>query len=327
MGLYLNHVNTVLQKMRQPAVTALSTDASSVTYRAQEAVQRAVTRVWNARQWTFKRRASVFATVANQADYLFPKDVGEPYSITLSDYPWRLRYISKAIFDQKVPNPVDTGNPRLLIPGNMQGVQVQPASALVVSAVSSAASDTTQTVVVRGLVGEEEDYETLALVGTSAVTGIKTFTSIISVTKSAATVGRITVSANSVTLVTLSPLDLTTVFRVATLYPTPTSVLTVTVNHYRQSTILVTAYDDTLIPAPRWDYVIDQWAFAFALQSQGQDQLEEANATFTLAQAFIDDDMALVEEISSEEVLNPLRWGDAGGGEWFGLPSGYGLTE
>ena len=56
MGLYLSHVNTVLSKLREPVITALSTNEDTEAFKAQRAVQRAVNRIFNSKTWSFRQR-------------------------------------------------------------------------------------------------------------------------------------------------------------------------------------------------------------------------------------------------------------------------------
>ena len=326
MGLYLDHVNTVLSKLRETAITSLSTNKDSEAYKAQIAVQRAVNRVWNARTWTFRQKRVTFSTSSGQSLYALPKEIAEPYSILSSVSPFRLFSVDEDLFDMKIPNPQSTGNPQIITLFDHIGVENQPSSASVITVVSSSSSDTSQTIVVRGTVNGEDDVEEISLNGTSNAAGTKSFTAITAISKSDVTVGRVTVTTNSgaVTNVTIAPQEKTPFFRRARLYPEPDSTITITVKHYSQPPILTKAYDTTQIP-DRWDYVIDQYAFAFALQAKGQDQGTEFQTQFAVAEQFLKDDMQVEEKQSTEEVIQPLRALDIEEGVPNWVPSGFGV--
>lgn len=83
-------------------------------------------------------------------------------------------------------------------------VREQPSAASVITVVSSSAADITQTVQIRGVVGDSETYESITLNGTTNASGTKQFTKIYSIGKDDTT-GTITVTATAQTLAYLSP--------------------------------------------------------------------------------------------------------------------------
>ncbi len=330
MGLFIDHVNTVLEKLRETPITALSTDTSSEAFKAQACVRRAVKRIWNAKQWSFKYRRHTFPTVASQEAYVLPRQVGEVYSVQSSASPYNIGVAREDQFDNALPNPTSTGNPRSLRLFEMVGIDTQPSAASVATVVSSSASDTTQKVLVKGLVGGYVDTEELTLVGTTPVNGSKSFTEIYAVTKSAETVGRVTLTSNAgaVTNVVLGTQDKTVRLRKLRLYPIPSSVLTITVKNFGLPPALTQAYEDTEIPN-RWDYIVDQYAFALSLQAKGKEQLEEFVAQMNLGKTMLEEEMASEEYVSAEDIIVPEKWGGGGDGYmgWSAIPAGYGVTE
>lgn len=308
MSLFLEHCNVVLQRLRQDAITELSTDASTVAYRVQTAVQRAIARVWNAKQWTFKQRKTTLSLVPGTSEYNLGKEVGEPYIVLLSASPYLVRPRSEDDFDTRVPNPTATGNPDTYMLFEYAGVENQPSSASVLVVVSSSASDTTQTVLIRGIVSGQEDYEIVTLNGTTQVFTSKQFSSVRSITKNAVTSGRVTITADSgaTSVLTLGPLEKTTKLKKIRFYPEPSSSLTATIKHFKEPYIPTLAMDDSEIPS-RWDYVVEQWAFAMALQPQGQDQLAEQQTQFELAEKYLNEDMASEEKQSEARIIVPRR--------------------
>lgn len=325
MALFLTHVNTVLGKLRETPITALSTDATTEAYRAQEAVRRAVARVWNAKQWSFKIRSYYFNTTSGVEAYPMFQTVGEPFSILSDEHPYNIKVISESFFDEKVPNPTETGVPRFCRLFEMTGSWTQPSSASVVQVVSSNAADTTQKVLVKGLINDQYiDMEEMSLAGTATVSGSKLFTSILAITKSDSTTGYVTVSASSATLAVMSPADTVVRNRIMRFYPEPDSAYQITIKHFGLAPQLTHAYEDTEIPQ-RWDYVVDQFAFALALQSKGQEQAAEFQTAFNVATKMLEHDMATEEYIASEEIIIPQRWGSNIGelNPWASLPTGY----
>lgn len=313
MALFIESVNVVLQRLRETPITELSSDATSVAFRAQTAVQRAVARVWNAKQWTFKQRKTTLALTSGTGEYNLGKEVGEPYIVLLSASPYLVRPKSEEDFDTRIPNPTGTGNPDHYMLFEYGGVETQPTSASILTLASSSVSDTTQSVMIRGVVSGQEDYEMVTLNGTTQVTTTKQFTSIRSISKSAATAGRISVTSNggAVTVLTLGPLEKTTRLKKVRFYPTPSSSLTATIKHFKEPFIPTQALDDSEIPS-RWDYVVEQWAFALALQPQGQDQITEQQSQFDLAEKYLNEDMASEERQTAAQIIVPRRGLDDG---------------
>lgn len=329
MSIFLDHINNTLQKIRETPITALSTDTTSEAFRAQEAVRRAVKRVWNAKQWSFKLRRFTFPTVASTEDYVLPKLVGETYKIKSSVSPYDITVVSEDLFDKNVPNPTSVGNPTFARLFEMVGVETQPTSAAPLTVVSTSVSDTTQIVLVKGLVGGQVDYEEFTLNGTTQVTGSKSFSDIYAVSKSDTTIGRVSVLSNGATITnaTLATEEKVIHMRKIRLYPIPSSIMTITVKCFGLSPDLTNAYEDTEIPT-RWDYVIDQFAYAYVLQTKGQEQLNEFTVQMQLADKMLGEDMMTEEYISAEEIIVPERWGGTGDGSlgWTSLPAGYGYV-
>jgi hypothetical protein len=306
----------------------LSSDPTTEAWKAQLAVNRAVRRIWNFQPWNFRRRTHTFVTVADQSDYPLGQLIGRPYSILSSAAPYKLRVKSRYNLDRQDPQLAMEGDPYIAVLSGQSPVVVQPTSTTVISAVSASNSDTTQKVLVKGLVSGQEDYEELDLNGTTTVYTTKSFSEITAITKSARTEGSITIASGSTTLITLGPLDIAPVFRVLSLYPVVQSVLTITVRHFSPPPKPFTNFYESVMIPEDWDYVVDQWAFTLALQSKGQDQNTEYNSQLMVAVKMLEEDMATEEEVISDE---PVEIDDAGsgseGGFRCGVPSGHGVME
>lgn len=326
--LYIDHINHVLSTLRETDVTDITTDKSTEAWKAQEAVKRAVKRIWNYKQWSFKGRITTFSTVSGTEDYILSKDVGNIYQILSSVAPYHIHSISEQTFDTIEPNRTRTGNPSTATLFEMRGVNTQPSSASVITIVSSSTSDTTENVIIRGLVSDEDDFEELTLNGNTNVNSSKSFSRIDSITKSAVTVGRITITSNSaaVTNAVMGRLELTMRFKRLRLYPEPAAVITITIKHFTRSVILTDRYHDTEIPRD-WDYVVDALAVAFALQAKGQDQINETTSHTELAIKILEQDMATEEHISSDITWIPLPFDTFGTSLFGGPPSGFSPIE
>ena len=75
-------------------------------------------------------------------------------------------------------------------------VRSQPASAIAPTVKSSSASDTSQTVFLRGISSNSEVYESLLLSGTSVVSASNTYSRLLGISKSGSTVGKVTIMEN-----------------------------------------------------------------------------------------------------------------------------------
>lgn len=332
MGVFIDHVNVVLSKLRGTAITSLSTNANEEAFRTQIAVQRAVTRVWNSRKWTFKQRTDTLSLTSGTSIYNFPKQVGESYSIRsldASSIGKKVTVLSQDLFDTHIPDPQNSGWPVTLIMFNMLGSRNDPSSSSVLTLASSSASDTSQSITIRGIVGGDIDVEEIALSGVTEVSTTRSFTSIISIGKSAVTTGRVTITSNSaaVTIVVLSPQEQTIKLREFRAYPQPDATYTLQFKNFGMPPILTSRYQDSEI-SPRWDYIIEQYAFAFVLQSKGQDQLQEFTTQIQFADKMLELDMATEESQSTEVIIRPQKpsFGTLQGNLWQ-PPSGRGFTE
>jgi hypothetical protein len=270
--------------------------------------------VWTAGCWTCKNIKTTLALSSGDSEKNLPRDVGEPYIVLSSASPYLLKYKSEDEFDRREPNPTASGNPRIYTLFEYAGVEEQPAAAGVVSVVSSSATDTTQKLLIRGLVGGYDDYEEVSLNGTTTVFTTKSFSRIDSVSKSVETAGRVTLTVGATTVLTMGALETTVRLRKIRFFPEAASSITVTIKHYKAPVIPVTLYDTHEIPS-RWDYVVEQFAFALALQSKGKEQADEAAVQFALAEKYLNEDMASEEKQSSEGLIVPDKAFDTGSGQ------------
>lgn len=320
-------MNVALSKLRADPVTVLSVDPTTDAFRAQIAVNRAVRRVWNHAKWTFRRKTLTFNTVSGQSDYVLDKSVGQVYEVLSANQPYRMAMVSRFNLDKFDPQRTLTGDPQLAAISDSVPVIVQPAAASILQFVSDNVSDTTQSVFVRGVMNGEINIQQINLNGTTPVFTVTQFSSIISITKSAQTMGKVTCSVGATTIVVIGGPEKTVYLRLLSLYPIPQATILMTVRHFGQSFNMVHAYDETGIPDD-WDYVVDQWAFLFSLQSKGQDQTTEFATQMTLGMKMLEDDMHNEESDSSDD---PILIDDAGSSaynrEALWLAPGRGIVE
>lgn len=111
---------------------------------------------------------------------------------------------------------------------NYDVVKSQPGSAEKVTVKSSSASDSSQSVLIRGISNDNEIYETINLNGTTVASAANSYTRITGISKSSSTSGYVTVYENDETTV-LSQLpgeQLESSYKILNLHPIPTGTIT-----------------------------------------------------------------------------------------------------
>lgn len=211
--------------------------------------------------WSFLRRKTTFSTTSSTTDYVLPRDVDRIALVRQTTSPSKIYQIADEQFFKLVPNPTDTGNPLFYRLWEVEGVATRLAVADTIDVVSSSTSDAGSAELalsVWGYVGGIFQNETYTLNGTTTVSGSKTFQAReIYVSKQKDTTGTITVTENSggTTLVTLGPSERNPRFRVISLYPIPSSALTIYLEYYTRMNHL-TADSDTPPFDRKWHYVV-----------------------------------------------------------------------
>lgn len=164
-----------------------------------------------------------------------------------------------------------------------QPVRSQPGSAEALIVKSSSTNDTTQSVLLRGLTSTAgEVYESLTLNGTTAVTASNSYTEVLGISKSLATVGKVKVYENdgSTLIAELSPENLVSRYKSLHIYPIPTGAVAYHIRTKRKVTPLSQNYDYPIIEdiddiielgaqADAWKYK-RQFSKATALETQYQ---------------------------------------------------------
>ena len=154
-------------------------------------------------------------------------------------------------------------------------VRTQPTSGEQVTLKSSSGSDTTQSVLIRGLTDTGgELYESLTINGTTAVTASNTYTKILGISKSASSTGKFKVYHNdeSTLLAELSPETLVSRYKAINFHPIPSETITYQIRCKRKVNPMSQDYDYPIIEDI--DDIIESGAMAdaWAYKKQGAKQ-------------------------------------------------------
>ena len=234
--------------------------------------------------WTFLRRKQTFSTVTDQEDYQLDSEVDRIAVLRQISTPTRLIYLPDHVFYQYVVDPENQGSgpPRIYRLWEETGFSTNLAADDTIYVSSSSASDTstfTVRVVGRNSSGEVV-AETLTLNGTSNVTSSTTWDAagLMSISKSAATTGTITCyrTTGATVLSELEPDNLAPRFKRISLYPIPSSAVTMYLEYYERFRHLI---HDTDIPQidSQWTWVLREGALARAWEYKQSEQLSLAH--------------------------------------------------
>lgn len=202
---------------------------------------------------------ATFSCVASTRRYLLKNvAIGKVKSVVDESSTLKLVQESESYIDNIDPAHDQEGDPYLYCLYGVQTFASQIGTAGVVTAVSSSASDTTQTVHIKGT--NASGYlikETLTLNGTTAVSTTASFTTVTDITKSDVTTGYISVTdAGTVTLVVIPGDKLSQQYQPIILFPTPSGTNTIRVRYIRTPRDLVEAEDEPDIPEMWHDAVL-----------------------------------------------------------------------
>jgi len=161
-------------------------------------------------------------------------------------YPYPLEFITdKEFYDSSVTVINEAISTHYRMWGDDM-VMRQPNSGSVIRIASSVSADTSKSVTIFGTVSSYPDFEVITTNGsngTTAVSGLKTFTSVERITKDAATTGRITVDCNSAAvLLAVLPVGDSTgeiMYKKIQLWPLPNSIFPIRVQYYKDPWRLV----------------------------------------------------------------------------------------
>jgi hypothetical protein len=217
-----------------------------------------------------------FASVANQQQYGLPVEVTKIKLLWDTTSMLVLSPMSVGEYRQLYPNPASvTGTPRRYVDLGFDAVSVEPSDASTLYVLSSSASDT-GTAYIEGIrSGGYPFSDSVVMTGATAVA--TTYTDIISVTKfylSTAAVGTVTLREDSGTGTTLATLAIGQTYaryhRIA-LAPTPSAVITYSVECERLVTDMAQDTDEPVLP-PQFHRLLAIGARAKEYEKQNQIQ-------------------------------------------------------
>jgi len=220
---------------------------------------------------TTSAAGSLDYTILGTEEYILPFDWGELgiFWHEAYGYPFKLEPVTDREFYSANLTLDNSTVPQLYRLWGSTGATQQPLEASVITAVSSNASDTVQTVRIEGLVSNQWDFEDIDLNGTTSVAGSKSFTRIdrVSLWDSSASptsnVGRITLTSNSANVTNLViPVNFVNqapLFYKFQLYPLPDDEYVINVDAYDRLHDLVD--DNDVCPLGKeFDEAIVLWA-------------------------------------------------------------------
>lgn len=278
-------------------------------------------------KWSWLRRKTTFSTVANQEDYNLDSEVADIAFMRQTTTPVKLLYLPDDIFYRLIPNPEDlaTGNPRYYRRWEETGFSTNLAAADTVYVVSSSASDTSSfTIRIRGRNSSGEVIEeTLKLNGTTNVTSSTTWAAsgLLQISKSAATTGTISCyrTTGATLLSELEPNNLAPRFLRISLYPIPSSAITIYLEYFDRYRYLVHNTDVPQIDHT-WNWVLREGALAKAWEykqnetASAQHQILFENG-LRMMRKRDEENLDYVPVIQPRRIINPIvkRFSDASG--------------
>jgi len=227
--------------------------------------------IHDAHRWTYLRRKQTFQTVADQEDYNLDSEVGRISLIREINSPRKIHYVPDHLFYRLVPAPENTGSgtSKYYRRWEETGFSTNLAADDTIYVKSDSTSDGSSfNVRVTGRNSSGEPItETITLNGTTNVTSSTTFQSagLLSVAKSAATTGTVTVyrTTGDTVLSEMEPDNLAPRYKRISLYPVPSSAITIYYEYYERYRYLV---HDTDVPQmdTKWNWVLREGALSKA---------------------------------------------------------------
>lgn len=178
-----------------------------------------------------------FTTTAGTKDYVLPQDFLKEFSVVDRTNKRQLSRVDTQVVADNYIWDADSNGVITHYQVLEKTASGQPTSASAIAVVSSSASDTSQTVYIKGLDSNGyEDYETVTLNGTTPVNSTKSYTRILMLSKSAVTAGTVTLTSNSgvVTLAVISRQMLDYRVKIMRLINTPDNSYTIELNYQQR---------------------------------------------------------------------------------------------
>lgn len=222
-------------------------------------------------EWTWLRRKTTFATVADTESYNLDEEVDRIMLLRERSQPRKIMYLPDHLFYQFVPNPEDRGSstPSIYRLWEQTSFSAQPVAAEKVTVVSSSTADDGATFLVR-LRGRESTNnliveETITLDGTTAVASANTYAigGLLQVSKAIATTGTLTIAGqtSATTFGLIGPAETAHRYKRLSFFPIPSSVLTMNLEYLERVRLMV---HDADIPQmdSKWNWVLREGALA-----------------------------------------------------------------
>ena len=177
--------------------------------------------------WSWLKRKTTFT--ATSEDTVLERDVDKIALLRQLTSPTRIDYVSDDIFYSALPDPTETGDPRIYRLWEIIGTSTKLSAADTLNVISSSSSDTSDyTVVITGYVSGRLQSEVYSMNGTTSVAGSTTFDAReIFISKSGLFNGNVTVSraTGGTSLVVIGKDEISPRFKVVSLWPIPSSQL------------------------------------------------------------------------------------------------------
>ena len=256
--------------------------------------------------WSFNRRKDTFDTESGVEFYVLPRDLDKILLIRQISSPIKLKYVRDDTFYKRIPYPTATGRSLWYRLWEQEGVAVRLSTADTLTIVSSSASDGSTISV--SIVGYDSNgikrSETLSLDGTTDVNGTITFVADrpLRISKSADTTGTIIIKETTAgtTLLTMGEHERSPRFKVAGLYPIPSSALVMYLEYYTRIRRLEHNSDVPDIDN-KWIWLIIQGVLAKVYQYQNKESNSYAaqNIFKQGVKAMVKADLSYPDEIPS----------------------------
>lgn len=182
-------------------------------------------------------RTFPLTTQAGVRSYAAPYDFGEIVYATDTTNGRALTVASENDVQDKYYTAINTtGTPFYIIPRADSNFRSQPASSTTIKIVSDSASDTSQSVFIRGISGSAEYYESISYNGTSTAASSNSYDYLIEAVKSATTTGKttITYSIDSSVAAVVSPESYFERYKVLEFYYVPAGAYSFNIRYRRQ---------------------------------------------------------------------------------------------
>jgi hypothetical protein len=179
--------------------------------------------------WNNINHDYTFTTSDGTQNYVLPDDFGKEISVRDTTNGLELSAYDYQSLVTDYPDSVsDEGSVARYIVYE-DTVQAQPTAASTLSIVSSSASDTTQTILIRGISSGVETTESVTVTGATPAVSTNSYTRVKGISKSAVTVGKVTVTSNSgaVTICVLAPKVTESRYKLVKLHYVPSTAIVI----------------------------------------------------------------------------------------------------